>query len=175
MSQALVGRRTLLRSLYSPVPVVPRPSCRHGAASFREGCCEESASHCLLFLQEDCDTMLKSADAYGVRLAAVSKDVVETTNYIFKKGYNGHSSRGWGAGKSAVEREAMVVQHVREWWFLTFDLPLVHYNTAYTAACTAATILSTSPHTPLHPSALRGPSALLLVADTWTPPSWGSS
>ena len=67
--------------------------------------------------------MLKSADAYGVGLAAVSGDVVESVNYILKKGYNGHSARGGGAGKSAMEREAMVVQQVWEWWFLTFDLP----------------------------------------------------
>ena len=28
----------------------------------------------------------------------------------------------------------MVVQHVWEWWFVTFDLPLPHYNTRDTAA-----------------------------------------
>ena len=53
--------------------------------------------------------MLESADACGVRFAAVSGDVVESTNYVLKKGYNGHSSSGGGAGKSAVEREAVVV------------------------------------------------------------------
>ena len=37
-------------------------------------------------------------------------DVVESTNYILKKGYNGHSAGVCaGVGKSAVEREAMVV------------------------------------------------------------------
>ena len=56
--------------------------------------------------------MLESADAYGVGLAAVSWDVVESTNYILKKGYNGHNFRGGCAGKSAVEWEAMVVQQV---------------------------------------------------------------
>ena len=86
--------------------------------------------------------MLESAVACGVGLAAVSGDVVESTNNILKKGYNGHSSKGGGAGKSAVEREAMVVQQVWEWWFLTFDLPL-HYNTPHTAACTAASLLTT--------------------------------
>ena len=92
--------------------------------------------------------MLESADACGVGLAAVSRDVVESVNYILKKGYNGHSARGAGAGKSAVEREAMVVHQVWEWWFLTFDLSLLHYNTPHTAACTAASLLSTSPHAP---------------------------
>ena len=29
-------------------------------------------------------------------------------------------------GKSAVEREPMVVQQVWEWWFLTADLPFLH-------------------------------------------------
>ena len=91
--------------------------------------------------------MLESADACGVGLAAVPGDVVET-NYILKKGYNGHSSRGGGAGKSAVEREAMVVQQVWEWWFVTFDLALLHYNTPHTAACTAASLLSTTPRAP---------------------------
>ena len=92
--------------------------------------------------------MLKSADACGVGLAAVSGDVVESVNYILKKGYNGHSARGGGADKSAVEREAMVVQQVWEWWFLTFDLPLLHYNTPHTAACTAASLLSPTPQAP---------------------------
>ena len=114
--------------------------------------------------------MLESADACGVRLAALSGDVVESTNHILKKGYNGHSSRGWGAGKTAVEREAMVVQRVLEWWFLTFDLPLLPYNTPHAAACTAASLLSTTPHATLFPSALRNP-ALLLFAHPWTPPS----
>ena len=81
-------------------------------------------------------------------LAAVSRDVVETVNYILKKGYNGHSARGGGAGKSAVEREAMVALQVFEWWFLTFDLPLLHYNTPHTAACTAAPVLSTTRQAP---------------------------
>ena len=107
--QAVVGLRTLLRTLYWPIPVVPRPSCRLVAAAFREHCCGESGSHYLLFLEEDCDAMLESADACGVGLAAVSGDFVESTHCILKKGYNGHSSRGGGAGKSAVEREAMVV------------------------------------------------------------------
>ena len=92
--------------------------------------------------------MLESVDACGVGLAAVSGDVVERVNYILKKGYNGHSARGGGADKSAVEREAMVVQQVWEWWFLTFDLPLLHYNTPHTAACTAASLLSTTPQAP---------------------------
>ena len=42
-------------------------------------------------------------------LATVSGDVVERKNYILKKGYNGHSSRGGGAAKSAVEREAWLM------------------------------------------------------------------
>ena len=148
MCQAVVGLRTLLRTLYSPIPVVSRPSCRPVAAAFREHCCGKSGSHYLLFLKEDCDAMLESADARGVGLAAVSGDVVESVNYILNKRYNGHSARGGGAGKSAVEREAMVVQQVWEWWFLTFDLPLLHYNTPHTAACTAASYMSTTPHPP---------------------------
>ena len=76
------------------------------------------------------------------------EDVVESVNYILKKGYNGHSARGGGAGRSEVERQAMVVQQVWEWWFLTFDLSLLHYNTPHTAACTSASLLSTTPPTP---------------------------
>ena len=64
--QAVVGLRTLLRTLYSPIPVVPPPSCRPVAAAFREHRCGESGSHFLLFLKEDCDAMLESADACGV-------------------------------------------------------------------------------------------------------------
>ena len=107
--QAIVGLRTLLRTLCSPLPVVPGPSCRLVAAAFREHCCGKSGSHYLLFLEEDCDAVLESADACGVGLAAVSGGVVESTNYILKQGYNGHNGRGGGACKTAVEREAMVV------------------------------------------------------------------
>ena len=53
--------------------------------------------------------MLESADTCGVGLAAVSRDVVGSVNYISRKGYNGHSARGGGVGKSAVEREAMAI------------------------------------------------------------------
>ena len=82
MWQAVVGLRTLLRTLYSPIPVVPRPSCRPVAAAFREHCCGESGLHYLFFLEEDSEAMLQSADACGVGLAAVSGDVVECVNYI---------------------------------------------------------------------------------------------
>ena len=64
--QAVVGLPTLRRTLYSPISAVPRPSCRPVAAAFREHCCGESGSHYLLFLEEDCDTMLERADACGV-------------------------------------------------------------------------------------------------------------
>ena len=40
--------------------------------------------------------MLQTADACWVRLAAVSGSVVESTNYILKKGYNGHGILGVG-------------------------------------------------------------------------------
>ena len=113
--QSVVRLRTLQRTLYSPISVVPRPSCRPVAAAFREHCCGESGSHYLLFLEEDCDAMLESADACGEGLAAVSGDVVEIVEYILNKAYIGHSARGGDAGKGAVEREAMVVQQVCEW------------------------------------------------------------
>ena len=145
---AVVGLRTLLRTLYSPILVVPRPSCRPFAASFWGHCCGESGSHYLLFPEEDCGTMLESADAYVVGLAAVSADVVESTNYILKKRYHGHSSRGGVAGQSAMERKAMVVRQAWEWCFLTFDVPPLHYNTPQTAVCTAASLLRTTPQVP---------------------------
>ena len=78
------------------------------ASAFQELCCGESGSHYLLFREGDCDTMLESAYACRQGVAAASGDVVESTNYCLKKGYNGHSSRGGGAVKSAAEREAMV-------------------------------------------------------------------
>ena len=106
--QAVLGLRTLLHSLYSPILLVPCPSCRPVAAAFREHCSGESGSHYLLFLEGDGDAMPESADACGVALAAVSGDVVQSTNYILKKVCNAYSSRDGGAGKSAVEQEAMV-------------------------------------------------------------------
>ena len=57
-----------------------------------------------------------------------------------------------------MEREAMVVQQVWEWWFLTFDQPLLQYNTSHTAACTAASLLSTTPQAP----STQAPSATKL-------------
>ena len=110
--QAVVGHQTLLHTLYLPIPVVPRPTCRAVAAAFREHCSGELGSHYLLFLEEYCDTMLQSPEASRVGLAAVLGDVVESTNYILKKGYNGHSSRGGDGGNSVVAREAMVVQQL---------------------------------------------------------------
>ena len=83
---------------------------------------------------------------------------MESANYILKKGYNGHSARGGDSGKSAAEREAVVVQQVWEWWFLTFDLPLLHYNTPHTAVCTAASLLSSTPQAP----STHAPSAIQL-------------
>ena len=42
--------------------------------------CGASASHYLLFLEEDSNTMLDSADAFGVRLVALSGGIVESTH-----------------------------------------------------------------------------------------------
>ena len=82
----VVGPRSLLRTLYSRLPVVPRPACRPVATAFREHYRGEPGSHYLVFLEEDCDTMLESADACGVGLFAVLRDVVESTNSILTKG-----------------------------------------------------------------------------------------
>ena len=50
------------------------------AAALPEHCCAESGSHYLLFLEEDCDTMLESVDACGVGLSKKSEDAVHSTN-----------------------------------------------------------------------------------------------
>ena len=63
--------------------------------------------------------MLKSAHACGMGLVAALGDLVESTNYTLRKGYNGHSSRGRVAGQSVVEREPTVVQRVWDGWFHT--------------------------------------------------------
>ena len=104
---ANIATRFVLANSGCATPFVPPV-----AVAFREHCCGEAGSHYLLFLEEDSDAMLESADACGVGLAAVSGDVEEGTNYILKKGYEGQSYKGGGAGKSAVDREAMVVQQV---------------------------------------------------------------
>ena len=65
----------------------------------------------------------------------------------------------------------MVILPVWEWWFVTFDMPLLHDDTPHTAARTAASLLSPPPPpSTLHPCALCDP-ALLLFAHVWTPPS----
>ena len=60
-------------------------------------------------------------------------------------------------GMSAVEHEAMVVQQVWQWWFLTFELLLLHYPAPHTATCTAALILSSTPPTPSTQAAVAAP------------------
>ena len=42
--------------------------------------------------------MLESADACGVGLAAMSGDVVESTNFIFEGGIQWAYFQGWGCG-----------------------------------------------------------------------------
>ena len=75
--------------------------------------------------------MLESADACGVGLIAVPGDVVESTNYSLKKGCNRHSSRGGGSETGTNGCQAGLGMVV-----LPFDLPLLHYSTPHTAACT---------------------------------------
>ena len=94
--QAVVAPRTLLRTLYTAIPGVPRPSCRRVAAGFREHCCGELGSHYLLLLG----------------LAALSGDVVKSTNYILKQGYNGYCSR--------VGVRVMVQWNGEQWFFSRF-------------------------------------------------------
>ena len=53
--KAVVDMAQLLRDLYHTYQVGQRPPCRAIAAAFREHCAPGSASHYLLFLEEDAD------------------------------------------------------------------------------------------------------------------------
>ena len=53
--RAMMGMAKLLKDLYHTYQVGTRPRCRAAAATFREHCAPRSASHYLLFLEEDAD------------------------------------------------------------------------------------------------------------------------
>ena len=101
MRQAIVGLRTLLRTLYSLLLVVPCPHFAPIATPFHEQCSGDSGSHDLLLLEQHRDTMMEYPDSQEVGLASVFGDVVESTNYILAR-YNEHSARG--GGLTAVQR-----------------------------------------------------------------------
>ena len=57
--KADVDMAQLLRDLYPTYQVGPRPQCRAIEAAFREHCAPGSASHYLIFLEEDADRLLE--------------------------------------------------------------------------------------------------------------------
>ena len=82
-----------------------------------------SASHCVLFLQEDCDNVLAALQPRG--MAMMSHDIVQSVNKILKVGSNDHSDCGGGRAKHPTLREANVVAQVWEQWFLQFGMQQV--------------------------------------------------
>ena len=115
--------------------------------------------------------MPESADACGVGLAALSGDVVESTNCILNKGYNG-IVLGVGVGARVRQNGKQWSSRMFwEWWFLTFNMPLLHYDTHTPLPPLPLQFQALPPPpTTLHPSNLCGPSLLFLLAHPWTPP-----
>ena len=77
--KAVVDMAQLLRDLYHTYQVGPRPQCR---AAFREHCAPGSASHYLLFLEEDANRLL---DIWPFDMAMFSNDIVESPNGFLKQ------------------------------------------------------------------------------------------
>ena len=80
--RAVMGMAKLLKDLYHTYQVGTRPQCRASVAAFREHCAPRSASHYLLFLEEDADRLLDDIWSFG--LAMFSNDIVESLNRFLK-------------------------------------------------------------------------------------------
>ena len=83
--------RELLRQLYRTYQHGPAPHFRGPASRFREHVAPKSGSHCLLFLEEDCDDVLAALQPHG--MAMISQDILKSVNRILKVAYNDHSDR----------------------------------------------------------------------------------
>ena len=87
----------------------PSAFCEHGAPG--------SASHYLLFLEEDADRLLEDIWPFG--MAMFSNDIVESLNRFLKQAFNEHNARGGdkqkATGQSACGRPASVDSDADAW------------------------------------------------------------
>ena len=119
-----MGMAKLLKDLYHTYQVGTCPQCRAAAAAFREHCAPRSASHYLLFLDEDADHVLDDIWPFG--LAMFSNDIVQSLNRFLKQAFNEHSARGGGrqtatgtasCGRSqaSIDSDADALRQVLQW------------------------------------------------------------
>ena len=95
--EAVRDMGALLRALYVTYQGPHAPPCASVAKAFREAICPTSGSQYLLFLEQDCEQVLRDIYPYG--MAMFSGDVVEGLNRLLKQAFNDHSNRGGGEGR----------------------------------------------------------------------------
>ena len=155
--RAVMGMPKLLNDLYHTYQVGTRPQCRAAAAAFREHCAPRSASHYLLFLEEDADRVLDNIWPFG--LAMFSNDIVESLNRFLKQAFNEHSARGGGrqtatgtarCGRSqaSIDSDADALRQVLQWVFLYFHIHLHQHDAVGHVPCVPRAALDTTPSAP---------------------------
>ena len=152
-----MGMAKLLKDLYHTYQVGTRPQCRAAAAAFREHCAPRSASHYLLFLEEDVDRVLDDIWPFG--LAMFSNDIVESLNRCLKQAFNEHSA--WGGGRqtatrtasrgrsqASIDSDADALRQVLQWVFLYFHIHLHQHDAVRHVPCVPRAALETTPSAP---------------------------
>ena len=129
----------LLRQPYRTYQRGLPPHCREPTSRLQGHVAPKTASHYLLFLQEEWDDVLAALQRHG--MGVVSQDIVESVNRILKVGYKDHSERGGGCSEHPTLWAARVVAPVWELWFLHFDLPLHTRGDRHRTSCVVSTLM----------------------------------
>ena len=155
--RAVMGMAKLLKDLYHTYQVGIRPQCRAAAAAFRKHCAPRSASHYLLFLEEDADRVLDDIWPFG--LAMFSNDIVESLNRFLKQAFNEHSAPGggrqtatgtasYGRSQASIDSGADALRQVLQWVFLYFQIHLHQHDVVRHVPCVAKAALQTTHSAP---------------------------
>ena len=155
--RAVMGMAKLLKDLYHTYQVGTRPQCQAAAAAFQEHCAPESASHYLLFMEEDAYCVLDDSWPFG--LAMFSNDIVESLNRFLKQAFNAHSARGGGrqtatgtAGccrsQASIGSDADALRQVLQWVFLYFHIHLHQHDAVRHVPCVPRSALEATPSAP---------------------------
>ena len=155
--RAVMGMAKLLKDLYHTYQVCTRPQYRAAAAAFREHCAPRSASHYLLFLEEDADRVLDDIWPFG--LAMFSNDIVQSINRFLKHAFNEHSARGAGRqtptgtasccrSQASIDSDADALRQVLQWIFLYFHIHLHQHEAVRHVPCVPRAALETIPSAP---------------------------
>ena len=155
--RAVMGMAKLLKDLYHTYQVGTRPQCRAAAAAFREHSAPRSASHYILFLEEDADRVLDDIWPFG--LAMFSNDIVESLNRFLKQAFNEHSARGggrqtatgtasYGRSQASIDSDADALRQVLQWVSLYLHIHLHQHDVVPHVPCVPRAALETTPSAP---------------------------